>query len=394
VLDAVPEADDARVGRAVADERLEQGRLARAVRPHEATCSPRSITSEAPSRSGLPPAASRSPSISTTVRPVRAGFRNSEPTVRRRCVRFSSSLAACFRSFSSARSASASPAPVSPCSSWPGTAPRSGSGARCPLPRVAPTSPPPARARRARAATGARGLRSRAASALELEHGRRHRLEEPAVVGDEHDGGVDRRQLALEPLEALDVEVVRRLVEQQQVGVARQRAASEARVSSPPRRSRAVGRGRGRGSRARAAPTRRGRASSSRPRARAAPAPRCSAAASPRRAPAAIACSSSRSSCSMRTRSAAPESAYSRSVSPWSRGGRWSCSATRVPFWSATSPPGARSPDDRAQQRRLAGAFWPPGEPLPRSTENESPSKRGSRRTPCGDWTRSGRTRD
>ena len=43
-------------------------------------------------------------------------------------------------------------------------------------------------------------------------------------MGDEDDGGVDRGQLALEPLEALDVEVVRRLVEQQQVGVARERA--------------------------------------------------------------------------------------------------------------------------------------------------------------------------
>ena len=64
-----------------------------------------------------------------------------------------------------------------------------------------------------------------AAAALELEHRRRHGLEEPAVVRDEDHGGVDRRQLALEPLEALDVEVVRRLVEQQQVGVARERAA-------------------------------------------------------------------------------------------------------------------------------------------------------------------------
>jgi hypothetical protein len=36
--------------------------------------------------------------------------------------------------------------------------------------------------------------------------------------------GVERLQLALEPLEALDVEVVRRLVEQQQVGVAAERA--------------------------------------------------------------------------------------------------------------------------------------------------------------------------
>ena len=41
---------------------------------------------------------------------------------------------------------------------------------------------------------------------------------------DEDDRGVDRRQLALEPLEALDVEVVRRLVEEQQVGIAGERA--------------------------------------------------------------------------------------------------------------------------------------------------------------------------
>ena len=60
-------------------------------------------------------------------------------------------------------------------------------------------------------------------------------------MGDEDHRGVERRQLALEPLEALDVEVVRRLVEQQQVGIggegarergARQLAAGE-RVERP-----------------------------------------------------------------------------------------------------------------------------------------------------------------
>ena len=60
--------------------------------------------------------------------------------------------------------------------------------------------------------------------ATELEHGGRDRLEEPAVVRDEHDGRVERGQLALEPLEALDVEVVRRLVQQQQVGIGGERA--------------------------------------------------------------------------------------------------------------------------------------------------------------------------
>jgi len=50
-------------------------------------------------------------------------------------------------------------------------------------------------------------------------------------VGDEHDRGVERDEVGLEPLERGDVEVVGRLVEQQQVGAARP---SEARVSSPP----------------------------------------------------------------------------------------------------------------------------------------------------------------
>ncbi len=58
----------------------------------------------------------------------------------------------------------------------------------------------------------------------DLERRRRHRLEEPAVVRDEDHRRVERGQLALEPLEARHVEVVRRLVEQQQVGVAAERA--------------------------------------------------------------------------------------------------------------------------------------------------------------------------
>ena len=41
---------------------------------------------------------------------------------------------------------------------------------------------------------------------------------------DEDDARVERRELVLEPLEARDVEVVRRLVEEQQVGVAAERA--------------------------------------------------------------------------------------------------------------------------------------------------------------------------
>ena len=64
----------------------------------------------------------------------------------------------------------------------------------------------------------------RAASRDDLHRRRRDRLEEPAVVRDEDHRRVERLQLALEPLEARDVEVVRRLVQQQQVGVAAERA--------------------------------------------------------------------------------------------------------------------------------------------------------------------------
>ena len=63
------------------------------------------------------------------------------------------------------------------------------------------------------------------APAVELEDGRRQRLEEPAVVGDEDHRGVDRAQQLLEPLDRLDVEVVGGLVEQQEVGLRGERAA-------------------------------------------------------------------------------------------------------------------------------------------------------------------------
>ena len=69
------------------------------------------------------------------------------------------------------------------------------------------------------------------APALELEHGGADGLEEPAVVGDEHHGGVQRLQMGLEPFQRGDVEVVGRLVEQQEVGVpgqgARERGARQ-----------------------------------------------------------------------------------------------------------------------------------------------------------------------
>ena len=64
----------------------------------------------------------------------------------------------------------------------------------------------------------------RGAPRLELEHGVRDGLEEPAVVRDDEDAGVERLQLSLEPLEAFDVQVVRGLVEEEEVRVAPERA--------------------------------------------------------------------------------------------------------------------------------------------------------------------------
>ena len=58
----------------------------------------------------------------------------------------------------------------------------------------------------------------------ELEHRGRDRFEEPAVVRDEDHCRIDRLELALEPFEVLHVEVVRRLVEEEQVRAARESA--------------------------------------------------------------------------------------------------------------------------------------------------------------------------
>ena len=199
---------------------------------------------------------------------------------------------------------------------------------------------------------------------------------------DEDDGGVDRRQLALEPLEALDVEVVRRLVEEQQVGVAGERAAERGAcqlaagerlelpvevvvVEAEPAQRR----------------TRRGRASPSRRRARAAPAPRCSGAASRRRG--------RRAPSPARARGAPPRSrrgrrrprARTRAASgpgraaAAGRGARSGCPSASAssPPWIVVSPMIARS------SVVLPAPFWPASASrCPRSTENETPSKRGS----------------
>ena len=53
--------------------------------------------------------------------------------------------------------------------------------------------------------------------ALEREHVGRDPVEEPAIVGDDHRAAGERQQRLLERAQRVDVEVVGRLVEQQQV---------------------------------------------------------------------------------------------------------------------------------------------------------------------------------
>ena len=242
-----------------------------------------------------------------------------------------------------------------------------------------------------------RARRSRAATALELEDGRRDGLEEPAVVRHEHDRCVERRQLPLQPLEALHVEVVGR-ARRAAAGRDRRRARAPARPGSAlrPRTWRAGGRDRHRGSRGRGGPT---AARSRQPQPPGVLEPCLGLAVAAQAstaswAPAAIACSRPCSSCSMRTRSAAPEREYSRSDSPRSRGGRWSCSATRAPFCKRElAALQRRLADDRPQKRRLAGAVLArEGEPLPADRPRTRRRRTGDlRRAPCGGSMRSGR---
>src|SRR5204862_3761551 len=79
------------------------------------------------------------------------------------------------------------------------------------------------------------------AAGLELEDGGADGLQEPAIVGHEDDGRVEVEQRLLEPLERLDVEVVGRLVEEQEVGLggqgAGQRGARELAAREGPQRA-------------------------------------------------------------------------------------------------------------------------------------------------------------
>ena len=181
-------------------------------------------------------------------------------------------------------------------------------------------------------------------------------------MGDEDHRRVDRAQELLEPFERLDVEVVRRLVEEQQVGLrcegAGQRGARE--LAAGERRDRAV---RGRPSRSRGSGSRRrrGRASRSRLRARAAPGPRSTARASsgrgrrppsPPRARAAPARPPPGPRC--------PPARSRRSGRLLDAGGRWSWSVTLAPFSKARSPPSSEiSPASARRSVVLPAPFTP-----------------------------------
>ena len=61
-------------------------------------------------------------------------------------------------------------------------------------------------------------------AAVEPDGGARQPLQQPPVVADQHDARAHPRQFLLQPLDAGQVEVVGRLVEQQDVGRGRQHA--------------------------------------------------------------------------------------------------------------------------------------------------------------------------
>ena len=236
------------------------------------------------------------------------------------------------------------------------------------------------RALRLLAAPGVPGAGEvRRASGFELERRVGDRLEEPAVVRDEDHRRVEVGELLLEPLQGGDVEVVRRLVEEQQVGVAaerpRERGARQLAAGERPQRTvevlvaEAEAAQDGRLVVAPAVapgvlePALRFGVAPQRRRRRAGPRPSpARAAAAPSRA------RRGRTHRRGRTRAAS----CSRSS-----GGRWSCRATRVPFWNASSPPWSSvSPASMRRSVVLPAPFGPASATRSRrSTLNETPSK-------------------
>ena len=81
---------------------------------------------------------------------------------------------------------------------------------------------PGGRARRARARTPRSRPRTGGRAVGDLPRARADGVEEPAVVGDDEHRAAAGGEVAREPVDGLDVEVVRRLVEQQQLGAVEQ----------------------------------------------------------------------------------------------------------------------------------------------------------------------------
>ena len=193
------------------------------------------------------------------------------------------------------------------------------------------------------------------------------------------------------------VEVVRRLVEQQQVGPAGERARERgARELAAREGARAAGRGRRRRSRARARPRRRGRATRSRPRARGAPAP-----------------SRSSRACARRGRRRSWPARAGAARARWRRGRRRRRARTRAGQRPLERRPLVVQRDPRPllerelaavllglagedpEQRRLAGAVRP-GERDPVAAldlERDAVEEQVARRAPCAGWMRSRRPR-
>ena len=228
---------------------------------------------------------------------------------------------------------------------------------------------------------------------LELEHRRRHRLEEPAVVRDEDHGGVERRSSCSSHSSRSTSRWFVGSSSSSRSGSPASARASDARVSSPPENvvelPVEVARPRSRGRAAtppRVAPVL--AAGVLEPRLRLAR----SGAASPargRRPPSPP--RAARSSSSSATRSRAPESAYSRSVRPRSSGGRWSWSAIARPLREGELPAVHLGlAGEHPQQRRLARAVRArEREPVAAlDLERYAVEEQGRPRAPCVGWMR------
>ena len=72
---------------------------------------------------------------------------------------------------------------------------------------------------------GVIALVGNAAAVIELEDPAGHVVQEVAVMGDDQDGAGIIAQMAFQPVHALGVEVIGRLVEQQQIGLVEQQPA-------------------------------------------------------------------------------------------------------------------------------------------------------------------------